>query len=73
MHRRPGDHPEPGIVGKLDRIDFAPGIAFIKKQNLARRRERLEQTVSLVGRTVSPNNFLWLEVDPIGWTGVGVT
>jgi tetratricopeptide (TPR) repeat protein len=60
MHRRPGDHPEPAILEQIDRIDFAPGIVFIRKADPARRQQRLAQAAALVQQTVNPNNFHWL-------------
>jgi hypothetical protein len=60
MHRRPGDHPEPGILDEIDRIDFSPGMTFVRKRNPVERRRRIENAVDVVRKTINPNNFLWL-------------
>jgi len=60
MHRKPGSHPAPDILDQIDRIDLAPGVVFIRKKDLASRRQRLEDAAQLAARTSHPNNYLWV-------------
>lgn len=60
MDRRMGTHPEPALMQQIDSVDFAPGIAFIRKSDPAARAGRLNRAADLAARTAHPNNFHWL-------------
>lgn len=60
MDRRVDTHPEPALMEQIDAVDFAPGIAFIRKIDTAARAARLHLAAEMASRTVHPNNFHWL-------------
>jgi Flp pilus assembly protein TadD len=61
LNRRPGDHQDPSTLSQIDRVDFAAGIAFVRKKDLKASEDRLVQRATdLVCRTNSPNNYIWL-------------
>jgi len=60
MLRRPGDHPDPGLLSEIDRIDIVPGLVFVRKRDQAALLKRRDQLPAIVERTSFPNNFHWL-------------
>jgi tetratricopeptide (TPR) repeat protein len=60
MHRRPGTHPDPGLLAQIDRVQFAPGLVFVQKKHLPERQAWLPHAADLARRTTNPNNYHWL-------------
>jgi hypothetical protein len=60
LNRRTNGSIDPAFLSQVDRVDFAPGLVFIRKKNSILLREESIRSIDLVWRTKNPNNYLWL-------------